>query len=940
MNRAIPTLTSLLLSGLCRRFRENAILLLTVFFSVVFLCTTLFGAGTLYASLLDGQQRRYGQANVAIFRAGAEEAELLADNVSLSCLLPCETLYLSVGDEDTHDDDFTVARASEAYIALQRLTPLQGRMPEAVGEIAVEQASLSRLRIENLQVGASISLSLLLYDGEEPLLHQEPTEKQFTLVGILPSREQEGFYSSIPDIFAKIPQAYVWDQEPPVAGSVVYPYLLGVSSMTGRAQYLDPVEEKLEGRGVSVSGIGRFYEGNALWMLGGTSELYLIIVILLSLSLSVAAMAGIGNALTNTVEKRRQQVGLLRAIGATGIQVRKALLGQTLLLGAIATPVGVAFSAALLVFARKLYPDRIVLWLPAWGVIASLLLCFGCVALCGWLPTRKAMRIMPMQAVRDIEKTRVFRTKGWKSQAQYRLPSLLSRRAYAMQGGRLRSLAALVAAGGLLFSLSFLVCSRTVFMLYRDMPAYDFAMQSYFYTQMKDYLREDTVQIGRQFRGLSTSDVYDIASVPCVTDVRYSQRTDTAILLPEASDYITAEGRTEEFSYLYDVPTPAMLFAHEVLAELDEEQRENGYLTSQDLWPIRVDTLEREHAAYLRLREELDWQDSTAVFSDLVGLDMYVLQKLTPYVYDGRINVEKLLTGEEVLVVAPARYTVEMIRDGADCLRRTGEDMRSEHGRVYENDTFRAGQTIQFATMKKQDSSPLPEGKRAQATIGAVLEMPVEEYDQEFPFLYYNTFAVVCSNSAFPSFSIVDMVDTIEIRCTPMEEELHDAISEELALIAQRTSGYTFSDSFARLQNGRERVMIVAGGSSAVLVLLGSLAYAMCMGAITGKLQSEIGQIGTLRAMGASRRVVTACYDRQIARVFLTGLLVSFGLFAVFLACTGEMNLFSLPAALVTAMLLCAPAYSLLLWGLCAATLRRRLRPVFQKSVVENIRVL
>jgi putative ABC transport system permease protein len=108
------------------------------------------------------------------------------------------------------------------------------------------------------------------------------------------------------------------------------------------------------------------------------------------------------------VSERRREIGLLRAVGATRLDVRLIILGEAGLIGIIGgiLGIGVAWLGAIVVdWASATYLPRFPFkptsyfdfepWILALGLIFSTVFC----VLGGFLPARKASRLQPAQAL-------------------------------------------------------------------------------------------------------------------------------------------------------------------------------------------------------------------------------------------------------------------------------------------------------------------------------------------------------------------------------------------------------------------------------------------------------------------------------------------------------------------------------------------------------------
>ncbi|MER5731894.1 FtsX-like permease family protein [Streptomyces sp. NPDC002138] len=125
-----------------------------------------------------------------------------------------------------------------------------------------------------------------------------------------------------------------------------------------------------------------------------------------AVSLFVAAFL-ISNTFTMLVARRTRELALMRAVGASRGQVRRMLLTETLLVGAVASAAGLALGtgvAALLqrAFATADAPAAPLVLTPA-TVLTSLLVGTALPMAAGWLPIRRAMAIPPVAALSAAE---------------------------------------------------------------------------------------------------------------------------------------------------------------------------------------------------------------------------------------------------------------------------------------------------------------------------------------------------------------------------------------------------------------------------------------------------------------------------------------------------------------------------------------------------------
>jgi putative ABC transport system permease protein len=124
----------------------------------------------------------------------------------------------------------------------------------------------------------------------------------------------------------------------------------------------------------------------------------------LFLGLGVVALivgaVGVANIMVISVLERRSEIGLRRALGATGGQIRTQFLGESILLAVIGGIVGVAAGVVTTVIYASAKSWAVVIPTEAWsGGVASAIL-IG--ALAGLLPAVRASRLPPTVALRTV----------------------------------------------------------------------------------------------------------------------------------------------------------------------------------------------------------------------------------------------------------------------------------------------------------------------------------------------------------------------------------------------------------------------------------------------------------------------------------------------------------------------------------------------------------
>lgn len=117
-----------------------------------------------------------------------------------------------------------------------------------------------------------------------------------------------------------------------------------------------------------------------------------------AISLAVAGI-GIMNVMLVAVSERTDEVGLMKAVGASRRQILVLFLVESALLSIVGGAAGLALGTGLVAFGRSLYP-AVELVTPAWAVAAVLGLSFATGIVFGVLPAWRAARLDPVEALR------------------------------------------------------------------------------------------------------------------------------------------------------------------------------------------------------------------------------------------------------------------------------------------------------------------------------------------------------------------------------------------------------------------------------------------------------------------------------------------------------------------------------------------------------------
>ncbi|WP_026530897.1 ABC transporter permease [Haematomicrobium sanguinis] len=152
---------------------------------------------------------------------------------------------------------------------------------------------------------------------------------------------------------------------------------------------------------------------------GGSDQLTPILLLFAGLAL-VVTMLVISNTFSVLVAQRTRELALLRTLGAQGSQVQRSVLVEALIVGLLASVLGVLLAigtvAALIAWAQS-NPDFAfaTLRLDTWALTVPIAVGVLITVIAASIPARRATRIAPLAALRPVEeatlKTRAGRTR-------------------------------------------------------------------------------------------------------------------------------------------------------------------------------------------------------------------------------------------------------------------------------------------------------------------------------------------------------------------------------------------------------------------------------------------------------------------------------------------------------------------------------------------------
>ena len=892
-----------------------------IFLSIFFIATLCQCAWGVYVAAVQGVRARMGQADAFYFDADEYSDADIMDEGSFDRLghiaMTAQAGGLYIGSYDE-----TAASIMDRRYA-------SGRAPEKAGEMAAEKSFLDHLSIE-AEIGESFELTVTPIDG----LSETRT---YTLTGVLAEQTSRFDWDSVAYFsetrFCTLPSALVSQEEAPFAsGRVVTQRVMtlkrGVSLEKALARNFDEDGHLTAPLLIGLTDFGRLTVSGGFfsWNDGFSDEEVTTLFIMLALlggSLLLACCVGIAGAMEGQLARKTEEIGMLRAVGATRRQIRRIFGREAWLVALVMAPVSLACACLAVWGLSRAFPSLIAFDIQPVILVPIALMSVACIVISAFVPLRRASRVMPMGVLRD---TALLRRMGRvKSRNSYKPAQLIAWRQNRLHPLRPLGVGALT---GLM-----LVCMLSALSLFSQMSDQvirsNAAFSAYFYM---DYATTNSYYTMLPDRALSAGDIAQIEALPGVKKARERSAANVCWITDSAPSYLT---NADLYTYSY------LLSEEELLrrAHTQDDAQLYDYLDTSDEGMIEI----RREAAETneRVRRETGAEAGEALVPlGLMVLDDEALRSYASDVAEGAIDLDAINRGEQVLLCAPDRYVRIETKNGKVIGARMSNKPFQGATLIAHNDgDFSAGETFElmlltgpeadFTAQSAEGFYAGLEERRAAVTIGAVLNNTTSLYGMDSAVTLFTTRRGL--NAMGFSMDRVDSLDIYTEGAMSAEEE--QALSESVESILRRADNMSFYDELQTARAARQQNAMVMTALLSVALLFFAVAVSMITGGVTRRIRADACMIGTLRAVGADAKTVAGCYRMQILLSIALGLLVG-------LACM--IALLTSYYGRVWWMRIAAPAcvlgFSALCYAACMLALRSRIRETISRSIVENIR--
>ena len=916
------TVNSIAGKNLIKRKGQYTLLILGIILSMVFSSSVLFFLSCMKTSMEEIQNNTVGAQDGCY--VDASEA-LLQQAVQEGVVSDYSFAYVigSVYSEQSRDNKISVARLDEKTKNISYLTFVEGAYPKQENEIALEKAAYMSL-CPDAEIGDTITIHMLIQNGMEFLA--EPVEKSYTLVGIAENKKSNLAASN--DCLNLIPSAFVSDDTVAEAGGkeLLISYITENNNNENgnfKTFFTYLVNDKTA---FEYDNYVMAYFTNQSGDETDSLKTDIIFAVILAVVLLAASCMGIVNAFNSNLKERKKQIGMLRTVGATKRQIIHIFGREAFIISLISAPVSIILSYALVYGISKLMGDSFI-FIPDWRVLIGCavfgIICVMCAAL---IPLVSAAKISPVQSVRNIEYARKMRKKKIVSKKQF-------------------SPSALIAHREMLFSRKTNTAVIVILVLTIFVSCYGFSSYKTEKADVEDYMSYNYdytlkvppgnviagVNILEYEGGFTNNDLQKALASPYVKSAFGAQRCNAFMLFDEFTPYLKT------------------LYACNSANYYDSETSEFIYLNQNEIDSYLANDYEKQYGPVMQKYGYSEMLYET-------GIEAYspeIIAKLNDSVVDGRIDINKLNSGEEIILFAPtefAFYFTNQSDSGYGMAPRIDDKINKKKTQFMQAERdIKAGDKIKLSVIWGSDVDETFElkgdysRKDREVTVGAILSEEPENFMDEIYFGIGNQLKAVTTVSGMRHFSEYEKFRNINISLkTDCDEETELYMNEFLSTITSNVKDSYIESDFASAQANRKYYNTVLFSMISIIILFLSISASIINNSMSSKIRESKRKIGTMRAVGASVNIIMNAYMRQLLTTFTISFASGFGLFGIFMLIAFIVTKVKDSTAAIyldihiwQTVLACA-----VLFGVCSINLWLKIHKEIKNSIIDNIREL
>lgn len=918
------SMNTLALGNLRQRKKQYVIMIVGIILAMVFSSGILFYLFSSQETLMEMKKNEIGAQHAIVSVADCDEtvfSKAVEDGIFDTYGL-AHLIGYGYSKEDEKGFGCEIAWLDDKAKEISYQSFIEGEYPTADDEIAIEQNALIKMGYANAKVGDTISLYVRAQNGNALL---DAVKKEYTLVGIVTDKRSnlnnsyriattENSYDTF------YPAAYVAQNTPTAAGGKEK--LCGYVSLDkydyqkiGKIyNYFKAKELEPDINDVSVN-MYRFSP------ITSNNSFYAIV---LALALMVSSCVVIINSFNTNLKERKKQIGMLRAVGATKRQIVHIFAREALIIALICTPVSIALSYGAVSAAMKILKLDMIMTKSFWVLPISAVSGVVVVMIAALIPLVSASRITPMQAIRDISSTRKMKTKGIKTKKEFNVSTLMAQRNLLFfKGGRIA--VSIMLAVTVLFScagFSFL----SEYNSYGFTRAYDYSLSN-----IGDYAY-DIVNFNGANTGMSEVDKKDLEMIPYITEVVGTKEVATCLEIEEYTDYY------KSFTHANDT-----VFQH-TNAEDEPITYDNYYDTN----------LKEFNEAYYNLKNSLKLEKN--IFStQIVAVDALAIENIKSSAVKGNININKLDSGEEIILIAPqkAAATLEFFgkdgNEGYSC-STVIENQETDQTIICSGElNYKAGDTVTLDTIAVDSTDEWYKNtenfsnNQRQVTIGAVISpSDIQEDSLSAVTGWHGSFFILTTIQGMNHFYDNAKYNEVHLNCgTEITDEIDEQITEAIQIYADKYEGWAHS-SYAEAKDREQQQMVLTVSLVALMTIIFAICGSIVNNSLTARIRENKKTLGTLRAFGADSSELVKSYIKQLVSMFSWGMISGFAAYIIIYIINSPLQkkyitdreFFMNFNPWVTII------FCIVLFAVCSLNLWVKIRAEMKNSIIDNIREL
>ncbi len=944
--RKMLTVNTIAGSNLKVRRRQYITMIISIILAMSFGSSILFFASSLYSSLKQRNVDMYGSENMIIYNlddktlSALENSDLIGEH-GLSYI----TGY-ACNETSGTKNGVAIAKLNDKCRDFANITVSQGKYPEADGELLLEKASLLRLGLDDAKIGDKITLSVYTPNGADDYL-QTPVEKTYTLCGIA-----ENKYSNIANYGVDVKKqdlqsGYVYDGDEAAPGGkekiALYTDFDYGSKRNDYDNYNKLYDLMTENGISSISTVTlpdsvlstlSYSDGGAESMMKTA-----VLASVLATVLMIASCVGIVNAFGTNLNDRKQQIGMLRTVGATKRQIVAVYGRESLILTLICVPASLLISFFAVKGIITLLGNGFI-FIPNFGVLAAGgIFSIICALIAAFIPLASATRISPVQSIRDVEKTRKVKTKHIKTKKSFNTAHLLAKR--DMLFNRKKQ----IAVSLFLAITVFISCTgfSWISQVNQNFPVrYDYALNISSYT-----IYSDLISYPDYDKGINSAGKDRIKASPYIKTA-YGTTDCPALLESDAefSDYISTAYASPIFDELEknnDYGIDQIALADNII---NDKSNINSYI--------------QKSVAYKNEKAKKLGLSGNAINIHVAIMDYEGIEMLAKYAESGSPNAAALDSGSEVMVIAPKEigYTVEKIgtyaSEGVNDLDFIKEN---ENDRTYLLKTatrdFTVGDKLKLAFAystddpEKNDENNLPQNvtkTEKEFTVGTIINKLPDNCGIELdsggdgaPITIITTMAGI--RNFVPNLEYRNTYAYLKENCTPeVNKEITNLLNDVAAASGIENANVFSNYDYVQETKSTYNTMLTALIS--IIILMLSISAGVINSHLSGEIREGKRAIGTMRAVGATHSLIAKSYIERFLSMFGWGCAAGFTAYLIlYLAMLanahGDTSAMMLQFKIWQTLAAC-----ILLFIICAINLASKIRKETKNSIIDNIREL